>query len=41
MAQKSTPPVGSSSELWERLDVFVREHLQRFIQPLLEAEVTA
>lgn len=41
MAQKITPPVGSSSEMWERLEVFVREHIQRFIQTLLEEEVTA
>jgi putative transposase len=41
MEQKITPPVGSSSEMWERLEVFVREHIQRFIQTLLEEEVTA
>jgi len=27
--------------MWERLKVFVREHIQRFIQALLEEEVTA
>jgi transposase-like protein len=27
--------------MWERLEVFVREHIQRFIQTLLEEEVTA
>jgi hypothetical protein len=41
MAQKITPPVGSSSERWERLEVVVREHIQRFIHTLLEEEVTA
>lgn len=41
MAQKSTPPVGPSSEMWGRLEVFVREPIQRFIQTLLEEEVTA
>jgi putative transposase len=41
MEQKITPHVGPSSEMWERLEVFVREHIQRFIQTLLEEEVTA
>jgi hypothetical protein len=27
--------------MWESLEVFVREHIQRFIQTLLEEEVTA
>jgi transposase-like protein len=27
--------------MWERLEVFVREHIQRFIQALLEEEVSA
>lgn len=41
MGQKITPHVGPSSEMWERLEGFVREHIQRFIQTLLEEEVTA
>jgi putative transposase len=41
MAQKTTTYVGSSSEVWERLEVCVREHLQRFIQALLKEDVTA
>ena len=41
MQQEITPHVGPSSDMWERLEVFVREHIQRFIQTLLEEEVTA
>ena len=41
MEQKTTPHAGSSSEMWERLEAFVRAHIQRFIQALLEEEVTA
>ena len=41
MEQKITPHVGRSSDMWGRLEVFVREHIQRFIQTLLEEEVTA
>ena len=41
MEQKTTTHVVSSSEMWERLEVFVREQIQRFIQALLEEEVTA
>ena len=41
MEQKTTPHVGPSSEMWERLEGFVREPIQRFIQALLEEEVTA
>jgi putative transposase len=41
MAQKTTTHVVSSSEMWERLEAFVREQIQRFIQALLEEEVTA
>ena len=41
MEQKITRHVGPSSEMWEHLEVFVREHIQRFIQTLLEEEVTA
>jgi putative transposase len=38
--QKTTTPPSSSSEMWERLETFVREQIQRFIQALLEEEVT-
>jgi putative transposase len=41
MEQKITPHVGPSSDMWGRLEGFVREHIQRFIQTLLEEEVTA
>jgi putative transposase len=41
MKQKITTHIEASSEMWERLEVFVREHIQRFIQSLLEEEVTA
>jgi hypothetical protein len=32
MEQKTTTHAGSSSEMWERLEACVREHIQRFIQ---------
>lgn len=41
MEQKSTQSEGRSSCPWEQLEGFVREHVQRFIQGLLEEEVTA
>jgi hypothetical protein len=41
MEQQTTTPPPSSSQMWERLEAFVREHVQRFIQALLEEEVTA
>jgi hypothetical protein len=41
MAQKTTTPPSSSSQMWEQLEVFVREQVQRFIQALLEEEITA
>ncbi len=41
MEQKTTRQLLSSSEMWERLEVFVREQVQRFIQALLEEEITA
>lgn len=41
MPEQNTEPVVSSSSLWERLEDFAREHVQRFIQALLEEEVTA
>jgi hypothetical protein len=34
----TTPEKGSST--WEQLEGFVREHVQHFIQALLEEEVT-
>ena len=41
MEQQTTRQPSSSSQMWERLEVFVREQIQRFIQALLEEEVTA
>jgi putative transposase len=35
-----TTPAPKASSTWERLEDFVREHVQRFIQALLEEEVT-
>jgi hypothetical protein len=40
MTQKTTTPEPKVSSTWERLEDFVREHVQRFIQALLEEEVT-
>src|ERR1700752_2046950 len=40
MPQKSTTPELKPSSTWERLEDFVREHVQQFIQALLEEEVT-
>ena len=41
MEQKSTQSEARSSCTWERLEEFGRDHVQRFIQGLLEEEVTA
>ena len=41
MDQQTTTPDVASSEMWERLDVFVREHLQQVIPALRAEEVTA
>jgi putative transposase len=41
MEQKTIRQALSSSEIWERLEGFVREQVQRFIQALLEEEITA
>jgi hypothetical protein len=41
MAEKPTRQASSSSPQWERLAVVVREQIQRFMQALLEEEVTA
>lgn len=37
---KPTTPERQPSSMWERLEEFVREHVQQFIQALLEEEVT-
>ena len=41
MAPKPTPQSSSSSQLWERVEALVREQVQRFIQALVEAAVSA
>src|SRR5215475_14938679 len=38
--QTPTTPEPKVSSTWERLEEFVRAHIQRFIQALLEEEVT-
>src|SRR5918995_744843 len=40
MEQKVMIPEPTASSIWDRLEDFVREHVQRFIQSLLEEEVT-
>ncbi len=40
MTQTTTTPEPTTSSTWERLEDFVREHVQHFIQALLEEEVT-
>ena len=40
MQEQSTGTRGESSNLWDHLEEFVRTHIQRFIQTLLEEEVT-
>ena len=40
MKKKTTTPEPKASSTWERLEDFVREHVQQFIQALLEEEVT-
>lgn len=40
MEQKPTTQPSSSREMWERLETWVREQIQRFIQAWLEEEVT-
>jgi putative transposase len=40
MKQQSTTQALSASPIWERLEVFVREQVQRFIQALLAEEIT-
>ena len=40
MRKKSTTPEPKASSTWEHLEDFVREHVQQFIQALLEEEVT-
>jgi hypothetical protein len=41
MEQRTTKHEARSSRTWEPLEEFVREHVQQFIQGLLEEEVTA
>jgi putative transposase len=41
MQQQTTTHAVASSPTWDRLELFVREHIQRFIQAVLEEEVTA
>ncbi len=41
MEPQTISQVSSSSPIWERLATLVREQGQRFIQALLEAEITA
>ena len=40
MRQKAILPEPRASSTWERLEEFAREHVQRFIQTLLEEEVS-
>lgn len=40
MQEQSTEIGVSSSSLWDRLEDFARDHVQQFLQALLEAEVT-
>jgi putative transposase len=40
MEQQTTSHASSSSPIWERLEAFVREQIQRLIQALLEEELT-
>jgi putative transposase len=41
MEQQTTSHASSSSPIWERLEAFVREQVQRLLQVLLEEEITA
>jgi putative transposase len=41
MEQKTITPTSPSSQMWERLEAYAREQVQRFIQALLAEEVTA
>jgi putative transposase len=41
MEQQTTSQALSSSLIWERLEAFVREQVQRFIQAVLAEEITA
>jgi putative transposase len=40
MAQQTIPQGSVSSHIWERLEAFAREQVQRFIQALLAEEIT-
>jgi putative transposase len=39
--QKTTTQSSPSSQMWERVEVFVRAQVQRFMQALLDEEITA
>jgi putative transposase len=41
MEQKTRAQASVSSQIWERLEAFVREQVQQLIQALLEEEITA
>jgi len=41
MTQKTTTPPSSASQMWARLDTFVREQVPPFLPALLEEESTA
>jgi hypothetical protein len=41
MAQKTTPPTSSSSQMWEGREGFVRAQVQRLLPALLEEAITA
>lgn len=41
MKEQNTPHAAASSDLWERLEALARDHVQRFLQALLEEAVTA
>ena len=40
VTRQSTAPASASCNLWERLEEFVRERIQRMIQAVLEEEIT-
>ena len=40
MEQQTTSQASASSPIWERLEAFVREQIQRVIQAVLEEEIT-
>lgn len=40
MKEQRIPKAAPSTSVWERLEEFARGHIQRFIQALMEEEVT-